>query len=302
MAEVTELGYLGLGVSDIEAWKSFAANILGLEVVPDSDKRCWLRMDYWHHRLFLEQDGTDDLCVLGFRVAGGEELRQMKRQLSDAGVAFIEGSSSDTDKRHVLELIKLTDPAGIPVEIFHGPQVQPSRPFHPGRPMHGRFKTGDGGLGHCMLRHSGLDKTYAFYRLLGMRGGVEYKVPLPGQNVLDVMFMHCNGRDHTVAFGPPSAKRINHVMFEADNLDDVGMTYEIVKEAKIPVAMDLGRHANDQMFSFYFVNPSGFMCEYGWGARAATHQSEYYARDTYGHQAQPGVMTPDMRPAKAAAQ
>jgi 2,3-dihydroxyethylbenzene 1,2-dioxygenase len=42
------------------------------------------------------------------------------------------------------------------------------------------------------------------------------------------------------------------------------------------------------MYSFYFRNPSGWMIEYGWGARVATHQSEYYVRDVYGHEAEDG--------------
>ena len=35
------------------------------------------------------------------------------------------------------------------------------------------------------------------------------------------------------------------------------------------------------MYSFYFMNPSGFMSEIGWGARSSTHQSEYYQRDIF---------------------
>jgi hypothetical protein len=33
------------------------------------------------------------------------------------------------------------------------------------------------------------------------------------------------------------------------------------------VAVTLGRHTSDFITSFYSVNPSGFMVEYGWGAR-----------------------------------
>ena len=31
MASVTQLGYLGIGVSDLARWEQFAANVLGLE-------------------------------------------------------------------------------------------------------------------------------------------------------------------------------------------------------------------------------------------------------------------------------
>lgn len=299
MAQVTELGYLTLGVKDLGRWKAFAGEILGLEVVAaDKADRAYLRMDYWHHRITLEEDGSDDLKVLGFRVAGPEEFGEIARQLETAGVVVKRGSFDEAYERHVLEVMMLQDPSGYPIEIFHGPHVQASQPFYPGRRMHGPFKTGTGGLGHVMqCDRAGLDKTYAFYRLLGMRGGVEYRVPVAGRPLPhDLMFFHCNDRDHSVAFGAPGKKRVNHLMFEVENFDDVGLAYEVVKRAGVKVGIEPGRHANDQMYSFYFMNPSGFMSEIGWGARASTHQSEYYQRDTFGHAAVEGVVKPSMEP------
>ena len=298
MVQITELGYLTLGVKRLARWKEFASEILGLEVVEgDLPGRAFLRMDYWHHRIVLEENDADDLMLLGFRVAGQDEFGEMAKRLQDAGVAVRIGSFDEAAERHVLEVMMLEDPSGHSIEIFHGPHIQANRPFYPGRRMHGAFKTGTGGLGHVMLGNSaGYDKTYAFYRLLGMRGGVEYRIPVPGlPQPFDLTFLHCNDRDHTLAFGAPGAKRINHLMFEVENLDDVGLAYEAVKLAGIPVGIEPGRHANDQMYSFYCVNPSGFMSEIGWGARASTHQSEYYQRDTFGHSAVQGVVNPGMQ-------
>lgn len=93
MIQVTELGYMGLGVKDLDAWKHFATAIAGLESADDGERdRCYLRMDYWHHRIVLHRDGDDDLSYLGFRVAGGAEFGQMQRQLSEAGIQFRVGS------------------------------------------------------------------------------------------------------------------------------------------------------------------------------------------------------------------
>jgi len=281
---VTELGYMGLGVADLEAWKAFARDILALEVVDEGEKdRCYLRMDYWHHRLVLHRDASDDLAYLGFRVAGPEEFLDTQKQLADAGIEFRVGSLEEAEERRVLEVLKLADPDGNPIEIFHGPLVRFARPFHPGRGMHGKFVTGAGGLGHCIIRERDADAAVRFYQALGMRGGVEYKFG-SGARALQLRFMHCNQRDHTVAFGLGSpAKRLNHVMIEVDNLDDVGLTHDLVRKAKIPVHVQLGKHSNDHMYSFYFRSPSGFMIEYGFGARPATHQSEYFVEDTFGH-------------------
>jgi 2,3-dihydroxybiphenyl 1,2-dioxygenase len=297
MVQVTELGYLTLGVKRMARWQAFAAEVLGLEVV-EAEKagRCYLRMDYWHHRIILEENDADDLMVLGLRVAGADEFAELAKRLHSAGVDVRIGAFDEAYERHVLEVMMLQDPSGHAIEIFHGPHVQADKPFYPGRRMHAPFKTGAGGLGHTMLRDTaGLDKTYAFYRLLGMRGGVEYRIPVPGMpRPVDLMFLHCNERDHTLAFNASGRKRINHLMFEVESFDDVGLAYETVKKAGIPVGIEPGRHANDQMYSFYFLNPSGFMSEIGWGARQATHQSEYYQRDTYGHAPVQGVVSPGM--------
>jgi 2,3-dihydroxyethylbenzene 1,2-dioxygenase len=281
---VTELGYIGLGVSDLDAWKKFAREIVGLEVVDEAEKdRCYLRLDYWHHRLVLHRDASDDLAYLGFRVAGPEEFVETQKQLADAGIEFRVGSLEEAEERRVLEVLKLADPDGNPIEIFHGPQVRFSKPFHPGRGMHGRFVTGAGGLGHCVIRQRDSDAATRFYQSLGMRGGVEYKFGA-GPRAVQIRFMHCNERDHTVAWGIGApAKRLNHIMLEVDNLDDVGLTHDLVRKARIPVTIQLGKHSNDHMYSFYFRSPSGFMIEYGFGARPATHQSEYYGEDFYGH-------------------
>jgi 2,3-dihydroxyethylbenzene 1,2-dioxygenase len=290
MVQVTELGYIGIGVKQLDEWKRFAAEIVGLEVTNDGERdRCYLRMDYWHHRIVLHDDGDDDLTYLGFRVAGADELEQMREQLGAAGIAFRVASAEEARERRVLELVKLHDPDGTPVEIFHGPEVHFNRPFHPGRGMHGRFVTGAGGMGHCIIRERDVAAARRFYAVLGMRGGVEYVIRAGERVLFTPVFMHCNERDHTVAFGLGGPeKRINHLMLEVDSLDDVGLTYDLVRRNKIPVHIQPGKHSNDHMYSFYFRNPSGWMWEYGWGARPATHQSEYYVQDVYGHHFEDG--------------
>ncbi len=301
MVQITELGYIGFGVKDLDAWKSFATNVVGFQLLDDGERdRCYLRMDYWHHRFVMHANGSDDLEYLGFRVADGEAFRAMQKQLSDAGVKFRVGSDDEAVERRVLEVLKLNDPDGNPIEIFHGPEVQARKPFHPGRPMHGRFQTGAGGLGHCIIRERDVAAAYRFFTLLGMQGGVEYKIRM-GKQLVTPTFMHCNDRQHTVAFGIGGmSTRLNHVMIQVENLDDVGLTYDLVREQKIPVTIKPGKHSNDHMYSFYFRNPSGWMIEYGWGGRSSSNQSEYYIEDLYGHQPEEGGFGMDPAQARSA--
>jgi 2,3-dihydroxyethylbenzene 1,2-dioxygenase len=290
MTGITELGYMRLGVSSLSRWKEYATEILGLELVDEGEpRRVYLRMDSWHHRFILEEDGSDDLNALGLRVAGQEEFAEMRRRLDQAGVRHEIGSRALARDRHVLEIMILDDPNGNPIEIFHGPHVQYGKPFHPGRRMYGGFATGTAGMGHCLIRNFDIDATYKFYTLLGMTGGVEYRGERDGVS-RDFVFFHCNDRQHTLGFGIGTEKRINHVMIEAKNFDDLAFTYNLVKERQVPIGIDLGKHANDHLYSFYCANPSGWMCEYAWGSRPALAQSEHYDSDVYGHAHQDAVI------------
>jgi hypothetical protein len=73
-------------------------------------------------------------------------------------------------------------------------------------------------------------------------------------------------------------------MIEVEEQNDVGLTYDIVRKEKIPVLNDIGRHIDDNMFSFYMSTPSGWFCEYGAEGSSPTYQSEYHTvGDYWGH-------------------
>lgn len=281
---VTELSYLGFEVGDLDAWRAWATEILGMEYT-DEPGGARLRMDYWHQRITLREGSGDDLSHAGFRLAGPEDFWAMQRQLSELGVSFAVASPAEAEARHVLELLKLEDPAGLPVELFHGPRLDRHAPFRSGRGMHGKFRSGEGGMGHMVIGDRGVAASDRFYReALGMRGSIEAKLEMGGQQIAPT-FLHCNNREHSVAFGLPGlTKRIQHFMVEVDTLDDVGLAYELAQEKKVPILLGLGCHSNDGMVSFYMQTPSGFFCEYGWGGRPALAQSEYNPRgDIWGH-------------------
>ena len=51
-------------------------------------------------------------------------------------------------------------------------------------------------------------------------------------------------------------------MLELNEFDDVGHTYYKCQDEGVPMSMNLGKHTNDHMLSFYLVSPSGFDIEY----------------------------------------
>ena len=285
MAGVTELGYIGLSVSDLDAWVHFAGDVVGMEVVDEGEPdRRYLRMDNWHHRIVLHADGGDDLAYSGWRVPGPAEFAEMAEALQTAGIVVKVASAEEAAERRVLGLMRMESPGGNPTEIFYGPQVDAWKPFHPGRPMFGRFVTGDQGVGHLILNEPDVAAATEFYQHLGLIGSVEYQIPLPDGHVAAMTFMHCNDRQHSIAFGlPPMGRRANHLMLEYSELDDLGIAHDTVAREKIDVTLMLGKHANDAALTFYCANPSGWLWELGWGAKKAPAQQEYYTRDIFGH-------------------
>lgn len=283
MPGVTELGYIGLTVSEPTAWQDYATSVVGMEAFrEDGDDTLYLRMDYWHHRFAVRKGAADDLDYVGWRVADQAALEAMAEKLSAAGHDMRFASEEEISERRVLGLIKTTDPAGNPTELFHGPRVDRHKPFYPGRPLHGKFQTGEQGMGHVVLRSEDVAASHAFYTLLGMTGATGYYLNSPVGTIKPV-FMHCNNRQHSVAFNVPSEKRLNHLMLEYAELDDLGLVYDIVNERQIPVVLDLGKHSNDLALTFYSVAPSGWLMELGWGGGGAGTQTEYHHRDVFGH-------------------
>jgi len=286
MAGVTELGYIGLNATDLDAWRSYATECVGLEIVEsDKDDRFHLRMDLQHYRFTVHKtEDSDDLAYMGWRVAGQEEFKEMQKTLTDAGVEYRLGTEEEARERHVLALIKLNDPSGTANEIYYSPQVDVMKPFHPGRPMFGKFVAGELGIGHVLVRSDDDEKTYEFYKLLGLEGSVEYRIPMPDGGCAEPIFMHCNGRQHSIAFGfHGMVERLNHLHIQYTEFDDMGQSHDIIRNKGIDVAMQLGKHANDQLYTFYSATPSGWLMELGWGDYVKTCNQEHYSGDIFGH-------------------
>jgi len=293
---IVALGYLGLGVKDLDRWRKFATtDVLGFEEMGTApDGTLYLRMDEYHHRFAVRPSGEDDVIYVGWEVANAQDIDVMANRLRTAGVNVTEGTPEECANRKVVRLIKFQDPAGSPLEIFHGALQLWEQPFKPSRSISGfKTKTADGqpmGLGHMILFQKDLKAAIPFYRdLLGLKISdyIDLDGPMPGLGV--ATFFHVNPRHHSIALiQVPAPKHLQHFMVELNNLDDIGQTYYKVQEIGVPLSLTLGRHTNDHMLSFYMQSPSGFDIEYGWGGRLIDDSKwvvqQHVAAATWGHQ------------------
>jgi hypothetical protein len=63
---VSEVGYVGVGVSDLSRWRVCAGKVLGMECVK-AGENLHLRMDYWNRPIRLNTDASADRALHGFR-------------------------------------------------------------------------------------------------------------------------------------------------------------------------------------------------------------------------------------------
>jgi 2,3-dihydroxybiphenyl 1,2-dioxygenase len=288
-ASVSQLGYMGIGVSDAPSWERFATEVVGLEIAErGGDGTLFLRMDDYHHRITIHPGGKDDVARVGWEVPDAQTMHAIAQQLADGGTAVTAGTDAEAQLRRVVQLIKFRDPNGVASEVFYGP-LMATRRFMPPRPIAG-FKAGAMGLGHFVMFVDDLEKSRKFYaEALGLRvtDYIGYDIQ-PGFPI-KLVFMHCNERHHSIAMLaiPHAPKRLNHIMLELNSVDDVGATYYLCQDRKVPIVRTIGRHTNDHMMSFYMQTPSGFDIEYGWGGRIVDDRSwqvqSYNSGSAWGH-------------------
>jgi 3,4-dihydroxy-9,10-secoandrosta-1,3,5(10)-triene-9,17-dione 4,5-dioxygenase len=269
MTSIASLGYLRIESADVAAWREFGVRVLGMVEGRGPDASAvYLRMDDFPARLVILPGERDRLLTSGWEVADEPALAQVARALDEAGVAVKTGTADEVAERRVGQLLRFDDPSGNGLEVFCDAALD-SRPAI--SPYGNRFVTGSMGLGHVVLPVSDTEAAMRFYtEVLGfrLRDSMRMAPELFGQPAggppLWMRFLGCNPRHHSLALAPfPAPPGIVHLMVEVETLDDVGLALDRCARRRAPVSATLGRHANDQMVSFYVATPGGFDIEYG---------------------------------------
>lgn len=303
--QIRQLGYLGLQGSDPKAWLEFATRVCGLmpaRVLPGEewgmpgqpgagppsggsgiapDGSAFLKLDDWQWRVALHPGEGPGLRYLGLELLGAAELDAAVEELAARGIEVARASSAELDARAVHGMAHLRDPSGNRVELFHGVTRDHKFASPAGVP---RFVSGPLGLGHVVLLVPDVQPALRFYcGALGFELS-DYVTFGPGQGV---WFLRCNPRHHSIALchvGPFGG--VHHVLFEMPGIDDVGRAHDRAEAAGLPITTSLGRHVNDQMFSFYVRGPAGFDVEIGCGGLLVDEgwtPNRFVEGDVWGH-------------------
>ncbi|MGH7125476.1 MAG: hypothetical protein ACREFI_13960, partial [Stellaceae bacterium] len=102
MGTAAKLGYLGVEVTDLGAWRRFARDLLGLAIgVPRSDGALPLRMDAHAHRFLLHEGPADDVAYVGWELPDRAAVDTMAGRLERAGTAVRSGTKAERAARGV---------------------------------------------------------------------------------------------------------------------------------------------------------------------------------------------------------
>lgn len=289
MCGIDTLGYIGFTARDMSAWKTFAPEVLGLQIAQEhEDGSLVLRADLHQRRIIIHPGDCDDIAYVGWECRSSEDLKQLRDTLLYAQVPFEEVERDTANALGVREMIRFHDLDGVLIEAHYGPTLLASQPFI--SPVGARpFVTQEQGLGHLVLATERYQEQIDFYERV-LRFKRTDSLIIPGINA-QAMFLRVNERHHSLAIvdmPPTHGPRLHHVLLEVSSLDEVGFAYTRAKAAGAHILIDLGRHVNDNMFSFYVLTPSGWSVEIGWGGiqidDETWHVTHYPTNSSWGHE------------------
>jgi extradiol dioxygenase len=247
---IRKLGYVGLDVTDLDAWTDLLGRTLGVGVTrakSGTDEIALAEMDEFKYRLALYPSTADSPREIGWIVDTPAELDRLTTRLTDAGHTVTEGTDDERDLRGATHLRWFTDPVGFRVELALGEtKVRAER------------TAGVTGLGHLVLASPKLAELRELYEGVLEFQLTDYRSP-------GLFFLRCNSTHHSIALGTAGTASIHHLEFEHAGIDDVGRAHDLAQANEVPISISLGRHMNDKALSFYVKNPSGFHLEIGCG-------------------------------------
>lgn len=271
---IAALGYVVIETTDLDKWRFFGTQILGLMIAPNlsSDRQLYFKMDEYLYRLRIVQGSSERFLYAGWEMPCKEAFAQAVQQLQQAEVSVEVGTPAQAELRSVREFARFIDPVGRVGELFYGMPLDYApllsavgvRRFITGR-------NGDMGLGHIAITTPDITASHAFYtQLLGF-GQTDYMcIHTPPDNAAhDLHFLHVNNpRHHSLALYRDSNAApgdLVHLMLEVEDIDTLGLFLDRVHAHDIRIITDIGRHTNDRMVSVYVESPAGFAVEYGFG-------------------------------------
>ena len=268
---IRSLGYIRLESTDLEGWRHFGTDILGMMPVEDDENGSarW-RIDKYPPRLVVTPAEENRLAAAGFEVANERALGEATEIVEKFGLTVTRGTDEESALRSVAGFASFVEPGGMNTELFYGPVLDHVPVL---TPLVSGFVTGAMGMGHIVVSSDKPEETYDLF--VNHLGFFERNImAMPG---FKMWFLSPNERHHTLGVLPGAPGALVHFMLEAETIDDVGLALDRVDQHGTPMMMTLGKHTNDHMISFYVISPDGAAVEFGVGGQHIDGEDTTYA-------------------------
>lgn len=283
------MGYALVESAKREEWRKFGNDMLGMMTSDGPDGTLYLKMDERAHRFAILPGKTERFVATGWEVPDAAAFSQARKELEAAKVEVTPGTKDGAAIRKVQDYFFFKDPSGNGHEVFWGP-ISDFKRFSSPIGVRG-FVTDRLGMGHSVLPALNYEPTVKFWTdIMGFGVSDILNIQI-GPKLVRLSFMHCdNPRQHSLALCElPDPSGSIHCMVEVDSIDEVGYAFDRARELGVPLQTTMGRHVNDDMFSFYMYTPSGFAIEYGAGGKQIEDWSKTKVFETtrgshWGHQ------------------
>jgi catechol 2,3-dioxygenase-like lactoylglutathione lyase family enzyme len=248
MARVSEIRYVGYGVTDLETERKFYTDTWGLREVAGPDDMAYFAAEGTDAKYVvrLRQSDIKRIDLVAWSASSRADVDALHDQVTAAGARVIAGPHELTTFGGGYGF-RFFDPSGMTIEISADVETGPVRELELGEGIPVK-------ISHVVMHAPDMKATIEFYTsVLGFR-------------VSDwlgefMCFLRCNAWHHRLAFlpGPPC---LNHVAYDVLSVDDMMRGIERLKQLDTEIKWGPGRHtAGNNTFS-YFTTPSNFAVEY----------------------------------------
>ncbi|MBN9695353.1 MAG: VOC family protein [Zoogloea sp.] len=267
MIDIRGLAYFVAEIEQLDEWRRYAEDVLGMMTAPAPGGGLYVKMDERPFRMLVLEGGQRRYVASGWELAGEAAFKDALATLGNAGVGYELAGPELCRQRGMQAIALVTDPSGNRHELGWG-HLSDCQPFVSPQGVP-RFLTGEMGMGHTVLPSPNFDASVAFFRDVlgfGLSDIFNFR-PDPNGPAIRIHFLHCNNaRHHSLAIAEyPVPSGCVHVMVEVDSMTEVGRAHDRMSARQVPISATLGQHLNDRMTSFYMKTPSGFDLEFGCG-------------------------------------
>ncbi|MCQ6282677.1 VOC family protein [Bacillus sp. EB600] len=287
MIRYKKLGYVVLSVTDLDKSVDFYENIVGMQFVERVDNTAFLRCSGDHHNLILEQGEEPGLKRVAYELEKVDQFQGVFDFLTEQGINSVELSEKECHSLAQGRTLRFKDPyLGVTYE-FYVQIMELGKPFVPKNARITR-------LLHVVYETNKFDELLDFFTntlgfkvsdIQGRETGWAWLRAFPSPFHHD--FALTKGKDN----------KLNHLAFQAERVDDIGIQVNKLNDNNVPILFGPGKHHPSGSIFLYFADPDGLTIEYSQGMEEFTEENPREPRrleptmetlDEWGGRPQPG--------------